>query len=63
MGKLKTDKGRVIDDAFRREAVRLLVTSGRTLNEVADDLDCPRFSGEPFAVPSVSYTHLRAHET
>jgi len=38
MGKLKTDKGRVIDDAFRRESVRLLVTSGRTIKEVADDL-------------------------
>ena len=38
MDKLKTDKGRVIDDSFRREAVRLLVTSGRTIKEVADDL-------------------------
>jgi transposase len=38
MGKLKTDKGRVIDDAFRLEAVRLLATSGRTIKQVADDL-------------------------
>ena len=38
MGKSKTDKGRVIDDAFRREAVRILTTSGRTIKSVADDL-------------------------
>ncbi len=38
MGKLKTDKGRVIDDAFRLEAVRLLATSGRKIKQVADDL-------------------------
>ena len=38
MGKMKTDKGRVIDDAFRLEAVRLLATSGRTIKQVADDL-------------------------
>jgi transposase len=38
MGKTKTDKGRVIDDAFRQEAVRLLATSGRTIKQVADDL-------------------------
>ena len=38
MGKKRTDKGRVIDDAFRQEAVRLLTTSGRTIREVADDL-------------------------
>lgn len=38
MGKLKTDRGRVIDDAFRQEAVRLLAASGRTIKEVADDL-------------------------
>ena len=38
MGKDKTDKGRVIDDAFWREAVRLLATSGRTIRQVADDL-------------------------
>lgn len=34
----KSWKGRVIDDAFRREAVRLLATSGRTIKQVADDL-------------------------
>ena len=38
MGKTKTEKGRVIDDAFRREAVRILATSGRTIKAVADDL-------------------------
>jgi transposase len=38
MGKDKTDKGRVIDDAFRKEAVRLLKTSGRTIKAIADDL-------------------------
>jgi transposase len=38
MGKTKTEKGRVIDDAFRQEAVRLLATSGRTIRQVADDL-------------------------
>lgn len=38
MGKKRTDKGRVIDDAFRQEAVRLLATSGRTIRDVADDL-------------------------
>ena len=38
MGKVKTDKGRVIDDAFRQEAVRILETSGRTIRQVAGDL-------------------------
>ena len=38
MGNKKTEKGRVIDDAFRREAVRILTTSGRTIKSVADDL-------------------------
>ena len=38
MGKAKTDKGRLFDDAFRREAVRILATSGRTIKSVADDL-------------------------
>ena len=38
MGKKRTDNGRVIDDAFRQEAVRLLATSGRTIREVADNL-------------------------
>jgi len=32
------DKRQVYDEAFRREAVRLLATSGRTVMEVADDL-------------------------
>lgn len=38
MGKTRTEKGREIDDAFRREAVRLLATSGRTIKQVAEDL-------------------------
>ncbi len=38
MGKTKTEKGRVIDAAFRQEAVRILVTSGRTIKAVAEDL-------------------------
>jgi transposase len=38
MGKTRTDKGREIDDAFRREAVRILSTSGRTIKQVAADL-------------------------
>jgi len=38
MGKSRTDKGRVIDGAFRQEAVRILATSGRTIKAVADDL-------------------------
>ena len=38
MGKQKTEKGRVIDDAFRREAVQILISSGRTIKSVADDL-------------------------
>ena len=38
MGKSRTDKGRVIDDAFRQEAVRVLAASGRTIREVADEL-------------------------
>lgn len=38
MGKSRTDKGRVIDDAFRQEAVRILAASGRTIREVADEL-------------------------
>jgi transposase len=38
----KSWKGRVIDDAFRREAVRLLSTSGRTAEQVADDLGIGR---------------------
>ena len=42
MGKDKSRQGRVIDDAFRREAVRLLSTSGRTAEQVADDLGIGR---------------------
>ena len=38
MGSTKTSKGRVIDAAFRKEAVRILATSGRTIEQVADDL-------------------------
>jgi transposase len=38
MGKMKTEKVRVIDDAFRQEAVRILATSGRTIRDVASDL-------------------------
>lgn len=38
MGKDKTDKGRIIDEAFRREAVRILASSGRTIRAVAEDL-------------------------
>jgi transposase len=38
MGKMKREKGRVIDAAFRQEAVRILVTSGRTIKTVAEDL-------------------------
>ncbi len=42
MSKAQSWKGRVIDDAFRREAVRLLSTSGRTIEQVADDLGIGR---------------------
>ena len=38
MGKVKTEKGREIDDAFRKEAVRILATSGLTIRQVASDL-------------------------
>lgn len=34
----KNGKQRVFDEAFRREAVRILATSGRTIRQVADDL-------------------------
>ena len=34
----KNGKQPVFDEAFRREAVRLLATSGRTVRQVADDL-------------------------
>ncbi len=36
------DKRQVYDEAFRREAVRLVATSGRTVMEVADDLGIGR---------------------
>jgi len=36
------DKRQVYDEAFRREAVQLLATSGRTVIEVADDLGIGR---------------------
>ena len=38
MGKSKTEKGRVIDEAFRKEAVRILATSGRSVKQVAGNL-------------------------
>jgi transposase len=38
MGKDRTSKGRVIDEAFRKEAVRILASSGRTIKAVAEDL-------------------------
>ena len=38
MGTDKTKRGRIIDEAFRQEAVRILVSSGRTIRAVADDL-------------------------
>jgi hypothetical protein len=38
MGKTKTEKGRAIGDAFRQEAGRRFVASGRTIKAVAEDL-------------------------
>ena len=38
MGKKLERKRRVFDDAFRKEAVRILATSGRTIIDVAADL-------------------------
>ncbi len=38
MGNDKIEKVRVIDAAFRQEAVRILKSSGRTIKAVADDL-------------------------
>jgi transposase len=38
IGKEKTNKGRVIDDAFRKEAVRILKSSERAIKAIADDL-------------------------
>ena len=37
MGNNSGGKRRVFDDAFRREAVRILATSDRTIRQVADD--------------------------
>ena len=37
MGKARTNKGGVIDEAFQREAVRILASSGRTIKAVAND--------------------------
>ena len=34
----KNGKQPVFDEAFRREAVRILATGGRTVRQVADDL-------------------------
>ncbi len=42
MSKRKDGGREVYDDAFRREAVGLLTTSGRTVIEVADDLGIVR---------------------
>jgi transposase len=38
MGINSGGKRRVFDDAFRREAVRILTSSDRTIRQVADDL-------------------------
>jgi transposase len=38
MGTQSSSKRRVFDEAFRREAVRILATSNRTIRQVADDL-------------------------
>ena len=38
MGSKNCSKRRVFDDAFRREAVRVLATSDRTIRQVAGDL-------------------------
>ena len=38
MGNSKNGKRKVFDDDFRKEAVRILATSGRTIREVAADL-------------------------
>ena len=38
MAKSKGGKREVYDDAFRREAVRILAASGRTIREVGADL-------------------------
>ncbi len=38
MVKIKDKQRRVFDDAFRREAVRILAASDRTIRQVAEDL-------------------------
>ncbi len=38
MGSQSSRKRRVFDEAFRREAVRILANSDRTIRQVADDL-------------------------
>lgn len=42
MGKKAEIGRRIYDEAFRREAVRILVTSGRTVPQVAADLGIGR---------------------
>lgn len=42
MSEAKSGNRQLYDEAFRREAVRLLATSGRTINEVASDLGIGR---------------------
>ena len=44
MGKSRDGKRQVYDEAFKREAVRILTTSGRSIVEVADDLGIGRSS-------------------
>lgn len=54
MGKIKDGNRRVFDDAFRREAVRILATSGRSIRQVAEDLN--------IAVSSLSKWKRRSDE-
>ena len=44
MAKSKNGKREVFDDAYRKEAVRILTTSGRTVEQVAGDLGIGRSS-------------------
>ena len=44
MTKFKNGKREVFDDAYRKEAVRILTTSGRTVEQVASDLGIGRSS-------------------
>jgi transposase len=44
MSKKPSIQRRDFDDAFKREAVRILATSGRTVAQVADDLGIGRSS-------------------